>query len=653
MIVNNTFAEMLNKPVRELRGRVEIYNGSTLTKMCGCHDALKSFTIERIGDSKFYGYGICQKMNVKLIDTKREIDVSTANYLEAVFGVGNDYIYAFPKFDVSEVRRDENTNELSITAYDALYGANKHTFSELNMNAPYTIKDVAEACAGVLRLPLNAGKNVWDNNNYITGISNEYLVKTETGFIFTRGSLTGGKEVSIKQTVRQGETYTFSYDKKANEAGQLYIYKDAIYGTVLANTANNSLTYTFNEDMVVYFTIIINSTVSSLTASNIQVERNNRRSNYEPYLTAFDIKYPVGANFEGTETLRSVLDAIAGATQTIYYINNNWELTFKRLDIDGDAIFTLDRDKYFTLDSGDNRRLVKVVSATELGDNVSAGLSISGTTHYERDNPFWDLRDDIDTLVENALSAVGGLTINQFNASWRGNFLLEIGDKLSLVRKDGTTENTYLLHDTINFDGSLTEETEWEYEVDEADSAENPSSLGEALKQTFARVDKANKQITLLVSDIEANKGAISSLILDTDNIRAEVSQTQKITEDGLNSLNDNLNTLTSKVNATMSAQDVKLEIQKELANGTDKVITSTGFTFDESGLSVSKTGSEMTTTITEDGMTVYKDNEEVLTANNKGVKAIDLHATTYLIIGTNSRLEDFGDRTGCFWIGG
>jgi hypothetical protein len=61
-----------------------------------------------------------------------------------------------------------------------------------------------------------------------------------------------------------------------------------------------------------------------------------------------------------------------------------------------------------------------------------------------------------------------------------------------------------------------------------------------------------------------------------------------------------------------------------------------------------------METTITENGMIVYKDNEAVLTANNVGVEAVNLNASTYLIIGGNSRFENYGsNRTGCFWIGG
>jgi hypothetical protein len=61
-----------------------------------------------------------------------------------------------------------------------------------------------------------------------------------------------------------------------------------------------------------------------------------------------------------------------------------------------------------------------------------------------------------------------------------------------------------------------------------------------------------------------------------------------------------------------------------------------------------------MTTTITEDGMVVYKENKPMLTANNTGVEAINLSASTFLIIGKNSRFEDYStSRTGCFWVGG
>jgi len=174
------------------------------------------------------------------------------------------------------------------------------------------------------------------------------------------------------------------------------------------------------------------------------------------------------------------------------------------------------------------------------------------------------------------------------------------------------------------------------------------------LNKTFARVDKVNKQIDIVASESNANRKAISSLQMDTENIRLSVQNTQEQTSNAIAGVNNSINVLTSKVEATMSAEDVRLEISSVLDSGVEKITTSTGFTFDEEGLTVSKSGSEMETTITEDGMTVYKDNQAVLTANNEGVEAIDLHATTYLIIGKNSRIEDYGyNRTGVFWIGG
>ena len=97
----------------------------------------------------------------------------------------------------------------------------------------------------------------------------------------------------------------------------------------------------------------------------------------------------------------------------------------------------------------------------------------------------------------------------------------------------------------------------------------------------------------------------------------------------------------------------MQLQISTALQNGVECVETSTGFTFNESGLLIEKSNSEISTQITEDGMRVMRDGENVLIADNQGVQATNLHATTYLIIGTNSRFEDYdSNRTGCFWIG-
>jgi hypothetical protein len=181
--------------------------------------------------------------------------------------------------------------------------------------------------------------------------------------------------------------------------------------------------------------------------------------------------------------------------------------------------------------------------------------------------------------------------------------------------------------------------------------------LGDVVKQTFAKVDKVNKEIQIVASETDANTEAIAAINLDTASINLSVEQLKTDTTSSLETISEDVATLKSKVETTITSETVEIAIKNELANGVDKVETSTGFTFDESGLKVSKSNSDISTQITEDGMTVSRNEDEVLVANNEGVKAENLHATTYLIIGQYSRFEDYENtdgeaRTGCFWIG-
>lgn len=163
-------------------------------------------------------------------------------------------------------------------------------------------------------------------------------------------------------------------------------------------------------------------------------------------------------------------------------------------------------------------------------------------------------------------------------------------------------------------------------------------------------------EMTILESETKTLKESVSSLQLNSDSISASVKSLQETVTNTTNGLSEDIQSVQNQVNLAMTSDDVKIEIQKEMSKGTNKVSTSTGFTFDDNGLNISKSDSEMSTQITEDGMKVYRNNDIVLTANNQGVDAKNLHATTYLIIGGNSRMEDVVEnnvkRTAVFWIG-
>ena len=135
-----------------------------------------------------------------------------------------------------------------------------------------------------------------------------------------------------------------------------------------------------------------------------------------------------------------------------------------------------------------------------------------------------------------------------------------------------------------------------------------------------------------------------------TETVRAELNNS--VTE-----VSDEVSELSNKVEMKVDATAVSIVVEQEIAKGVDRVETKSGYVFDSDGLDISKSGEEISNSLTHKGMYVKKSDEDVLVADKDGVKATDLHAKTYLIIGKDtgrSRFEDYGiNRTGCFWIGG
>lgn len=539
IIAKQVVHDEIDKLSRRLLGKIDSYKGDTFNSSYLPNDNLVNFTLDRVGENKLFGYGVCQKLTFEIQDKDKHTSYTKDDNFIVGGGIPTEIAIPFtPRLFFHEAKRDEKTNNLTVTAYDKLYEANGHTLSEFTLQPPYTLKQFATAIATQLGL---------------SGLS------------------------------------------------------------LIPETVTNSL---------------------------------------------WDLEYTEGGNFGGDETFRQALNAVAEVTGTVYYIDGSNNICFKQLNSNVDEL-SITKEHYMELSSESSHTVGQIISTTELGDNISTP-ELAGDKYYIRDNPFLDLREDRAIIITTTLTNVLGLTINQFECTWRGNFLVEIGDKLKITTKDNGELITYLLNDTLTYNGGFKQVTKWVYEPNDNETPSNPSNLGDALNEVFAKVDKVNKQIDLVVGQTESNTNQMSSLQLDIEGVKATVSKTEKTTEQALdemdttiNELNKTVNTLTTKVEAGITAEDVRIEIQKELSNGTDKVITATGYVLDDVGLTVSKTNKEMTTTITEDGMQVFKSGDAVLTANNRGVDAANLHATTYLIIGNNSRLEDYSNRTACFWIGG
>ena len=167
--------------------------------------------------------------------------------------------------------------------------------------------------------------------------------------------------------------------------------------------------------------------------------------------------------------------------------------------------------------------------------------------------------------------------------------------------------------------------------------------------------DKVDSVESGLRNEITETATALSR---NTEEIVIQATETvKKELNDSISDISDEVSELSSKVELKVDANAVKIAIETEMAKGVDKVETSTGYRFDADGLNISKAGEEMSNTLDNTGMYVKRNGDEILTANNEGVGAVNLHAKNYLIIGKDdgrSRFEDYGiNRTGCFWVGG
>lgn len=157
--------------------------------------------------------------------------------------------------------------------------------------------------------------------------------------------------------------------------------------------------------------------------------------------------------------------------------------------------------------------------------------------------------------------------------------------------------------------------------------------------------DKADKAISGLQDEITQTSTELSRT---SEAVNVQASRVTKLA--------DGVSTLSNKVETKLDAYAVDIKVKAAL-DGVDRVETESGYRFDADGLTISKSGEPMSNVLDNTGMYVKYYGGEILTANHEGVDAVNLHAKTYLIVGSGdgrSRFEDYGAlRTGCFWVGG
>lgn len=184
---------------------------------------------------------------------------------------------------------------------------------------------------------------------------------------------------------------------------------------------------------------------------------------------------------------------------------------------------------------------------------------------------------------------------------------------------------------------------------------ERKYNFGKSFAEIMGLIDDTRNEVDSAYSELQSEITEQSTSIRrDTEQI---VMQATKSVNESIVGVNESINELTSTVETKMTAEEVSITVQQEIAKGVDRVETSTGYVFDSEGLKINKAGSGISNTLDNTGMYVKRDGVDILTANSEGVSAKDLHAKTFLKIGSGDgrcRFEDYGTaRIGCFWTGG
>lgn len=198
-------------------------------------------------------------------------------------------------------------------------------------------------------------------------------------------------------------------------------------------------------------------------------------------------------------------------------------------------------------------------------------------------------------------------------------------------------------------------------------------------EQEETQVQGMEKVIKHLQTIVDRNTNTITTIVTETVDLREQV--TNNSTE-----INNNYQEIVNRFDSTASVEDLELyqktmqtqidankfeiaNIQTAVIDGVEKVITSSG-TFDENGLLMQKTGAETSTRVNQIGINVKDSNrndalfagyvDDNKAAENKKLESYkgqtivysnNMIVENYMTIGKHSRLEDYEDGTGVFYI--
>lgn len=270
----------------------------------------------------------------------------------------------------------------------------------------------------------------------------------------------------------------------------------------------------------------------------------------------------------------------------------------------------------------------------------------------ETRNTLWINQENVyivdEEQIENIYNKVKDLTINSFEGKTVIDPAVDIGDKIIIDGKPIIYQGEMTL--AGRFIADIKSKISIKQKQETTVKKESQKIIN---RRVQSRIDQVEGTITTLVEE------TTSQLSKDIHNNYQEVIQK-------LNDVpkNDDMITIQNKLETIERSTEYVIGITEDIqVNGVSKVKTETGYTFDNNGLTIEKTNAKTKSTLNETGLNIKdatgSSEESLLFAgydNNTGetiVKSKNMTVEKYLTIGTHSRIEDYKEGTGVFWIGG
>ena len=354
-------------------------------------------------------------------------------------------------------------------------------------------------------------------------------------------------------------------------------------------------------------------------------------------------------------TFRDVLDELAQVTASTICINEvDDELEIRYITDTDDTI-----DEEYLKD-------INVKFGNKFGPVNSIVLSRSG----ESDNVFLQDEDSVEANGLCEIKIVDNQIMNDNNRSDYLADILEQLDGLEYYENDFTSTGIcyYNICDRYNVQiGNNTyscvmfnDDIQITQGLKELIFTEIPE-YSETEYKHASKTDRMVNQVYIIVKKNQAEIEATVSTVNTID--QRENNNYQQV----INKFNDYTPTedtlqLEQRVTQLQTDTYTKTEIDTKLVDGSvEKVMTTSG-TFDENGLTIEKTDAKTKGNFNERGLSVMdatgSGNTELLFAgydedlNETIVRTKNIKVTKYLTIGQNSRIEDYENGTGIFYIG-